>query len=176
MPSPDPAAVAIRGSWWRHAPLAGDPWYLPAIPASNRWQRGTAVAALYLADSPATVWAEWYRHLAERALEPLAALPRALWRWDVDLDRVADLGTPAALASAGLARPRPGRDDWPHYQRAGEVLHAGGWPALVAPSAARPAGRVLCVFRAVPRPAGVRPCPPPARVDAPPVPPRGMTT
>jgi RES domain-containing protein len=171
-----PAAVALRGSWWRHAPLAADPWHLPAIPASNRWQRGERVAALYLADSPATVWAEWYRHLAERALEPLAALPRKLWRWEVDLPRIADLRDGDALTALGLSAPRPGHDDWPPFQRAGEALHAAGWAALVAPSAARPAGRVLCVFRAVPRPHGVRPCPPPERVDVPPAPPRGMTT
>jgi hypothetical protein len=122
------------------------------------------------------VWAEWYRHLAERALEPLAALPRELWGWDVDLPRVADLRDTGSLAALGLGAPRPGRDDWPPFQRVGEALHADGWTALVASSAARPAGHVLCVFRAVARPSGVRPCSPPERVDMPPAPPRGMTT
>jgi RES domain-containing protein len=173
---PAPAAVAIRGDWWRHARLGGDPWHRPAVPASNRWQRGDVVAALYLADSPETAWAEWYRHLAERAVPPMQTLPRALWRWTVDLERVADLRTPEALATVGLPVPRPGRADWPAFQRAGEGLHAAGWPALVAPSAARPDGLVLCVFRAVARPAGVEPCPPPERVDEPPAPPRGMRT
>jgi RES domain-containing protein len=171
-----PAAVAIRGDWWRHAPLGGDPWYLPAVPASNRWQRGDIVPALYLADSPDTAWAEWYRHLAERAVPPMETLPRALWRWNVELERVADLRSPEALAAIGLARPRPGRGDWPPFQHAGEALHAAGWPALIAPSAARPDGLVLCVFRSVARPPGVEPCPPPERVDEPPAPPPGMRT
>ena len=67
----EPAAVAIRGSWWRHTPPGGDPWHLPAVPASNRWQRGRVVAALYLADSRETAWAEWYRPIARPAgMEP----------------------------------------------------------------------------------------------------------
>jgi RES domain-containing protein len=106
----------------------------------------------------------------------MQTLPRALWRWAVGLERVADLRTPETLATVGLSVPRPGRADWPAFQRAGEALYEAGWPALVAPSAARPAGLVLCVFRAVARPAGVEPCTPPERVDEPPAPPRGMRT
>ena len=109
-------------------------------------------------------------------MPPLQALPRDLWRWTVELKRVADLRPAAALAALGLAAPRPGRAGWPPYQRAGETLHRAGWPALIAPSAARPDGHVLCVFRSVARPPGVAPCPPPVRVDEPPAPPRGMTT
>jgi RES domain-containing protein len=174
--STQPAAAAIRGSWWRHTPAAGDPWHFPAVAASNRWQRGPVIAALYLADSPETAWAEWYRHLAEIAMPPLEALPRDLWRWDVDLEQVADLRPPGALSALGLPAPRPTRRDWPPFQRVGEALHASGWPALVAPSAARPSGRVLCVFRPVARPGGIEPYSPPKRVADPPAPPRGMTT
>ena len=166
----------MRGTWWRHAPPGADPWLRPQPPADNRWQRGTVVAALYLADTPQTAWAEWYRHLAERAIPPLQALPRDLWRWDVELERVADLRNTDALAEFGLSHPRPGRPEWPAFQRVGEALHAAGWPALIARSAARPNGLVLCVFRAVTRPAGIAPSAPPERVDEPPVPPRGMTT
>jgi RES domain-containing protein len=177
MASPDPAAVAIRGNWWRHAPLGGDPWHRPAVPASSRWQRGQAVAALYLADSPETAWAEWYRHLAERAIPPRHALPRELWRWRVDLGRVADLRSVEVLAAYELSMPRPNHADWPPFQRVGEALQRAGWPALVAPSAARPSGLVLCVFRpGREQPPGIEPVPPPERVEEPPAPPRGMTT
>ena len=172
----EPAATAIRGSWWRQTPAGTDPWFLPAVPADNRWQRGDIVAAMYLADSRDTAWAEWYRVLAERRQPPLVALPREMWRWNVDLTRVADLCSGAALAALGLGSPSPTSDEWPGFQRVGEALHHAGWTALVAPSAARPSGRVLCVFRAIPRPPGVRPCPPPERIDVPPAPPRGMTT
>jgi RES domain len=175
MPPPEPAAVAIRGTWWRHAPLGGDPWHQPAVPASNRWQRGHVAAALCLADSPATAWAEWYRHLAESAMPPMQTLPRELWRWQVDLEPVADLRSPEALAAQRLAAPRPARTGRPPFQRTGERLHAAGWPALVAPSAARPGGFVLCVFRTE-RLAGLEPVPPSERIDEPPAPPRGMST
>ena len=176
MPSRHPAAVTVRGIWWRHTPAGLDPLHLATPPASNRWQRGGRIAGLYLADSRETVWAEWYRHLAERAQPPLDELPRALWRFAVDLEQVADLSDAAALAGVGLGGPRPTIDDWAAYQAVGEQLFVAGFRALLAPSAARPSGRVLCVFRAVPHPPGVRPCPPPERIDVPPAPPRGMTT
>jgi RES domain-containing protein len=175
MPSRHPAAVAIRGIWWRHAPPGADPWHPYAIPSSNRWQRGVHVAALYLADSPDTAWAEWYRHLAEWALAPLEVLPRELWRFAVELDRVADLSTAEALEAVGLAPPRPTSEDWPPYQSVGERLFADGFQAVLAPSAARLGGRALCVFRAG-RLRGVTPVPPPELTVEPPVPPRGMTT
>ena len=39
---------------------------MPGHPAPDgRWQRGKQVAGLYLAEDPDTVWAEWYRALAE---------------------------------------------------------------------------------------------------------------
>jgi RES domain-containing protein len=176
MPPPQPPAATIRGNWWRHTPAGADPWQRPTVAASNRWQRGDVVPAIYLADSPQTAWAEWYRHLAERALPPMQALPRELWRWAVESDRVADLRPAGVLMAHGLGAPRPGREDWPRFQRAGEALHHAGWAALIAASAARPEGQVLCVFRAAERPAGLEPCPPPERVEAPPAPPRGMTT
>jgi hypothetical protein len=41
----------------------------------NRWQRGAIVDAVYLGDAAETVWAEWYRHLAEAGIPPAARLP-----------------------------------------------------------------------------------------------------
>lgn len=65
------------------------------------------VDAAYLADSEDTVWAEWYRHLAERSIPPLAQTPRELWTWTVDVE-VAALSTPERLATVGLPSPKPG--------------------------------------------------------------------
>ena len=141
-----------------------------------RWQHGEVVAGLYLADSPDTVWAEWYRWLAEAGLPPMHALPRDLWRWEITLPRVADLSTAERLAELGLGLPEPGRRDWADFQRVGDRLYEDGWPALLAPSAARPEGLVLCVFREVARPPGVQPVPPPERFDEPPGPPVRMRT
>lgn len=83
-------------------------------------------------------------------------------------------------------RGRPGRanqvkaterglDQLFNYQEVSEQLRADGFAGLVAPSGARPAGRVLCVL--VPTAAGsLMATDPPRRVDEPPAPPRGLTT
>lgn len=51
-------------------PAGVDPAQCPDPPGDNRWQRGHVVDPLYLADSPACTWAQWYRHLAEAAMPP----------------------------------------------------------------------------------------------------------
>ncbi len=153
---------------------------MPALPArepppDNRWQRGSVGEALYLADSPETTWAEWYRHLAEAAIQPNRALPRRLWRWQVDVE-VADLRTAELLARVGLEPPTPGRHRWPAFQAVGERLSREGWAGLVTPSAARPAGLVLVLFRRDGEVDGARPYGRPRLVREPPIPPTGMTT
>jgi len=42
----------------------------------------------------------------------------------------------------------PTRTQWPTFQPIGEGLYRKGTPALLAASAARPEGEVLCVFEA----------------------------
>jgi hypothetical protein len=165
----------IRGEWLKHAPATLPPIPPRTDPPESRWQRGGVVDALYLADTEETTWAEWYRHLAELGLPPNRALPRDLWRWRVDIV-VADLSDEARLARVALSMPTPGRATWPPFQAVGEQLWREGWPGLVAPSAARPAGQVLCLFREGDEIAGAEPQFPPARIDEPPAPPRGMTT
>lgn len=151
--------------------------YQPSEPADNRWQRGQAVEAWYFAESKATVWAEWYRYLAEAGLPPHQALPRDLWQWEISLPVVADLSDESRLARLGLpTRLRPSRLEWPTFQPVGEALFRAGYPALLCPSAARPEGRVLCVFRTAREVAGAVPIPPPIEVTEPPVVPPGMTT
>lgn len=156
-------------------PAGADPLGRPPQPADGRWQRGEVVEGLYLADTSDTVWAEWYRALAELGLPPHRALPRDLWTVQLGVT-VAKLSTPERLAEVGLDPPRPGRSGWRAYQDVGEALHAEGWAGLIAPSAARPTGLVVCLFRADGALRGVRPLPPPTRVERAPIPPRGMTT
>jgi len=173
----DVDAASVTGSWWRHIPHDGDVWYRPPHPADGRWQRGSIVEAVYLGDSPETVWAEWYRLLAEYALRPSIHMPRDLWRWRVRMPKVADLSTAGRLERVGLTTPPPGRGSWPAYQPVGEQLHAEGWRALIAPSAARPdEGKVLCCFRTTPIVRGLTPVPPPEEVSDPPPPPQGLRT
>ncbi len=131
--------------------------------------------ALYLGDSEDTVWAEWYRHLAELAIPPLAQMPRDVWSWDVDIE-VADLASSDRLEALGLAEPVPGRRGWPRYQAVGERLWREGWNGLVAASAAHRGGRVLCLFRSGDTVKGATPVPPPRRISDPPTPPTGLRT
>lgn len=169
------AAVAVRGRWLNHT--YPDSPALPDRdpPPDNRWQRGEIVDAVYLADDEETVWAEWYRHLAERAIPPLAQMPRDLWTWAIDA-KVADLSTPDRLAALGLSLPSPGHRTWPAFQRIGEQLWRDGWPGLLAPSAARPEGSVLCLFRDADGVHGAKPVGRPRRIAEPPPPPTGLRT
>jgi RES domain-containing protein len=168
-------AFRVSGRWFRHGPVGAPALPVRDPPPENRWQRGSVVDALYLADSEETAWAEWYRHLAEAGIPPNLALPRRLWRWQVDTE-VADLRTPEQLGRVGLEAPSPGRRHWPAYQAVGEQLWRDGWEGLVAPSAARPAGLVLCLFRTAESVPGARPFGRPRLVREPPIPPMGMTT
>jgi RES domain-containing protein len=168
--------VPVRGIWWRQVAAGLEPLALRDPPGDGRWQRGDVVGATYFADSEQTVWAEWYRALAERAVPPAMWLPCDLWGFEVDLEEVADLSIERRLRAAGLDPPRPNRRTWPPYQAVGEQLAAEGASGLVAPSASRPEGLVLCLFRGEDRPAGVSPSGRPRRIAEPPVPPRGLHT
>jgi hypothetical protein len=169
------AAIAVRGRWLKHTYPGSHALPQRKPPPDNRWQRGDIVDALYLADAEDTVWAEWYRHLAERAITPLAQMPRELWTWEIDVE-VADLSTAERLAAVGLPLPAPGRQSWPAFQQAGERLHGEGWAGLLAPSAALSTGRVLCLFRDKDGVLGAKPVSSPRRVSDPPPPPAGLRT
>jgi RES domain-containing protein len=174
----DVDAVAVRQRrWWRHTVHGADPLARRSPPPDNRWQRGAVVEALYLASDEATVWAEWYRALAEAGIPPNQQMPRDLWSWVVDPGlAVADLTSADRLQRVGLPLPHPGRKSWPPYQEVGERLWREGRPGLLAPSAARPrGGLVLCLFREGQRVPRIRPVAPPRIVPEPPPPPTGMT-
>jgi hypothetical protein len=164
----------VRGVWFRHVPAGGAPLYRPEHPGSARWQRGEVVEGFYLADSEETTWAEWYRALAELALPPMRQMPRDLWRFEVDVDRVADLSSAERLERVGLPASVPDRRQWPAFQTVGEALFAEGWAGVLYASAARLESLALCLFRSSDEPPGVRPVPPPTRHDEPPAPPRGL--
>lgn len=169
--------IPVAGTWWRLTPARAKPLFWTPEPADGRWQRGHVIRALYLADAPATAWAEWYRHSAELAVPPQERLPRELWRFDIALTEVADLTDPATLAAHGLPRLEPSRRQWAATQQVGEAYHAVGARGLVAPSAARPDGRVLVVFRPEPGAiSGVTPVPPPERHSELPPLPTGLRT
>jgi RES domain-containing protein len=169
------AAVTVRRRWVKHTYPGSSPLPDRDPPPDNRWQRGDIVDALYLADSEQTAWAEWYRHLAERAIPPLAQMPRALWTWEIDLE-VADLSSTERLSKVGLSSPLPGNANWAVFQQIGEQLAREGWAGLLASSAAGPAGQVLCLFRDQRGVQGATPVPPPREITEPPPPPTGLRT
>jgi hypothetical protein len=148
----------------------------PRPAGNNRWQRGAVVDAVYLAKDEGTLWAEWYRHLAERGVPPLRQLPRDVWQHRVRRVEVADLSDVDRLARVGLGLPTPGRRTWPAYQQVGETLWREGWSGLRAPSAARPTGLVLCLFVDDQAVLAAVPVPPPTVVTEPPAPPTGIRT
>jgi RES domain-containing protein len=167
----------ITGRWVRHSPHGSPALPLRDPPPDNRWQRGAVVDALYLADHEQTAWAEWYRHLAELGVPPVQQLPRDLWSWQVDVE-VADLSTAERLQRVDLVPPTPGRRHWESYQAVGEQIAHDGLNGLIAPSAARRGGLILCLFRRQPTsfPAGAEPVGPPTLHREPPAPPTGMRT
>ncbi len=170
-----PAGATVQGRWFKHT-YPGSPALPQREPApDNRWQRGRVVDALYLADSEQTAWAEWYRHLAEAMIPPLAQMPREMWTWQVDIE-VADLSSASKLDAMGLELPAPGKRTWPQCQQVGERLAAQGWAGLLAPSAARPAGKVLCLFRGTGGVRGAVPLLRPRLIQEPPPPPTGLRT
>ncbi|MGH9056784.1 MAG: RES family NAD+ phosphorylase [Acidimicrobiales bacterium] len=146
-------------------------------PADGRWQRGEEVEGFYLADSPETAWAEWYRALSELAVRPMQQMPRDLWSYRVDLDRVADLSSQERLDRVGLPDLVADRRQWPAFQAVGEALWKQGSTGVMYPAAARPdRSLAICVFRTGPDIPGVTPEPPPEREEEPPAPPRGLRT
>jgi RES domain-containing protein len=164
--------VSVDGVWHRHLPHRGKVWWRSEPAPDGRWQRGSEVAGFYLADSRDTAWAEWRRQIEELALRPEDQLPRDLWRFEVDVDAIADLRSEKQLARVGLSLPTPKRREWPAFQTVGERLHDEGWKGLRAPSAALASGEILCLFRGAQNIDGVKPLPPPAIHRHPPPRPR----
>jgi hypothetical protein len=113
--------------FFRHVPAGGDPLFRPERPADGRWQRGEVVEGFYLAADERTAWAEWYRALAELAVPPMRQMPRDLWRFEVELEGVADLSDAGKLEAASLPYPVPSRNQRPRFQAVGEALAASCW-------------------------------------------------
>lgn len=168
--------VVVDGLWYRHVPAGANPAKRPHPPGDSRWQRGHVIDAIYLADRPDGVWAEWYRHLAEAAVPPNVGLPRDLLCYRLQPVTVADLSDADRLGRVGLQQPRPGRQTWQLFQMCGEALYAAGWRGLIAPRAARPTTKVLVLFLPeleLPTGLGVLGQ---TRIAEPPTPPTGMRT
>lgn len=171
----EPPRIHVGGTWRRQtAPALSSPLLLRKPVGQGRWHTEGGEGAVYLAEDEQTVWAEWYRGLAEDGLPPLSWVPSKLWSLAVDLEEIADLRSSAERRRLGLPNLEPDAATWPPFQQEGERLRAAGYPGLLAPSAALPSGLVLCVF--APLGGGVAVEGDPELHTAPPPPPRGMRT
>jgi hypothetical protein len=129
---------------------------------------------LYLANSPETAWAEFYRAAAELGTPPMRMFPRRLWRLAVKLAEVVDLREPAALDQLGLPPLSPSSTEWPVFQAVGERLALAGVEGLLYRSSAHTDGICLCLFE--PALSNVRATAEPELVAEPPPVPRGLRT
>lgn len=172
----DVSPVDVAGDWLRHVPHGVDPLHGPKPAGDNRWQRGRIVDALSLADGESTLWAEWYRHLAEHGVPPPQQMPRDVWRVSVSDRRVADLRSAQQLRDVGLSVPSPGRRTWPSFQGSGRRSGGPAGRGCRRRSAARPEGSVLCLIVEHGRLPSVTARRPPRTTNEPPAPPPGMRT
>jgi RES domain-containing protein len=167
----------VTGTWWRVGRPSADPLALTPEPADGRWQRGEVIRAIYFADTPETAWAEWYRHSAELGVPPQSRLPRAVYRFTVDVADIADLTEPRVLKRHGFGSLAPTRRQWPTTQPVGEAYFAAGRRGILVPSAAHVDGRVLVIFRPnARRPSGIRSAGRPKVVNVLPPLPTGLRT
>lgn len=174
--APPAPRIAVRGNWFRIVRGGDDPFTWTPEPADGRWQRGDVVRAIYLADTQATAWAEWYRHSAELGVPPGNRMPRDIWKVSVRVTDIADLTAKGALATHGIPALDPTRRQWPATQGVGEAYFGEGWRGLLAPSAAHVGGRVLAIFRPLPAVPGLRPVPPARQYEQLPPLPTGLRT
>lgn len=105
-------------------------------------------------------------------MAPQKRLPRVMWRFEVDLDGVANLTDGDVLANQGIPSLAPTRRQWPRTQPIGEACWKEGRLGLLVPSAAHAGGRVLVVFRPTDEPPpGLKAMPrPKIYVELPPLP------
>jgi RES domain-containing protein len=138
-------SIPYAGETFRHVasgrhPLSG----AGARSQGGRWNPRQSFATLYLADSEATVEAEFRRMAHRQGLNPSQFLPRRVYRLEVELSAVVDLtdaeSLPPALAEADFLG-----DDLSTTQAVGEAAQYLGREAILAPSAAG-TGLVLAVF------------------------------
>ncbi|MGH9109003.1 MAG: RES family NAD+ phosphorylase [Acidimicrobiales bacterium] len=136
----------FAGQGWRHLgprydPLSGE----GARIHGGRFNPPGSFPVLYLCQSRPCAVAE-LRRLGERqAIGVEGLLPRMLYRYEINLDRVLDLTDDAVRAQVGLGLQALTGPDWSTCQELGSTLHALGTQGVSSPSATG-VGDVLAVF------------------------------
>jgi RES domain-containing protein len=137
---------ALAGTGWRHLgplhdPLSGEGARLNG----GRFNPPDSFAGLYLCTTRPCAVAE-IRRLGERqAIGVENLLPRVLYRYEIQLERVLDLTAEEDARAVGISRQVLIGPDWSECQALGTIAHALGIQAIRSPSAAG-VDDVLAVF------------------------------
>lgn len=152
MPSLDPRAiglapasslsiVAYRNQARGFDPRSGD----GARRLGGRFNPPHSFPVLYLCLTRPCVVAELTRQAERQGLSVDALLPRELFEFSADLDRVLDLTDAATLDALGIAPPDLVREDRRFTQEIGEAAHESAFQAIRSPSATG-VDHVLAIF------------------------------
>lgn len=138
--------VAFRGRAFRHlsvtqSPISGE----GARVHGGRWNPPLSFPTLYLAMDLPTVLAELRRTARRFAIQPEDMLPRAVYRYDLELSKCLDLHHSATRAAVGLSLDAIRSDDPRRCQEVAMAAHHLGFESVLAPSATS-AGATIAVF------------------------------
>ncbi len=139
-------AVSLGTTCWRHIRLGRDP--LAAAGArfqGGRWNPPNSFSVLYLATDKATVSAEFHRLVARQGLSPESFLPRAMYRYEIDLVGLLDLTQVAARDAVKITDQELSANDMSVCQAVGEAAYACRRSGIIAPSATGD-GTVVALF------------------------------
>lgn len=116
-----------------------------ALINGGRFNPRESFPVLYLCTTRGCAVAEFLRRAERNRLPPGTFLPRALFRYEINLTRVLDLTASETLSAVGLSRGQVVSASWSRTQELGELAHALEFQAILAPSATD-VDAVLAVF------------------------------
>lgn len=136
----------LSGEGWRHLspsydPLSGE----GARIRGGRFNPPGSFPVLYICRSRPCVVSELERLGTSEGIGVEALLPRALYKYDLALERVLDLTNLAVRAGIGIDLDVLVAPDWTVCQEIGAAFHALGAQGIVSPSATG-VGEVLALF------------------------------
>ncbi|MDQ3783124.1 MAG: RES family NAD+ phosphorylase [Actinomycetota bacterium] len=111
----------------------------------GRFNPPDSFPVLYLCTTRPCAAAELMRLGERQGIGVAGLLPRDLYRYDISLDQVLDLGSPDTLSHMGLTLEQVVGSDVETPQQIGEAAHSLGIQAIRAPSATG-VDQVLAVF------------------------------
>ncbi len=136
----------FTGEGWRHIaprydPMSGEGARLHG----GRFNPPGSFPVLYICQSRPCAVAELKRLGERQAIGVEGLLPRVLYRYEIELDRVLDLTSRDGRAQVGLSMDVLTGPDWTASQELGVAAHALGAKGVNSPSATG-VGNVLAVF------------------------------